>query len=86
MTVSPSGVFASALMSSRRPWTDDQLKLLKELADRNVSLPVMALKLGRSVAAIESKAAQRGIALTRIKRAYSRRAGVPTDVSPGRSV
>jgi hypothetical protein len=30
----------------------------------------MALKLGRSVAAIEAKAAQQDIALTRIKRGY----------------
>jgi hypothetical protein len=83
LTVSPSGVFPSALMSSRRPWTDEELRLLGNLVDRNVSLPVMALKLGRSVAAIESKAAQQGIALTRIKRAYRRRAGAPpVHVSP----
>ena len=62
-------------MSSRTPWTDDELRLLKELVSRNVSLPVMALKLGRSVAAIESKAAQQGIALMRKKRGYRRKGG-----------
>jgi len=86
MTVSPSGVFVSALMSSRTPWTDEELRLLTERVGRNVSLPVMALKLGRSVAAIESKAAQQGITLTRIKRAYRRRASaLPADVSPRRT-
>jgi hypothetical protein len=60
-------------MSSRRPWIEEELRLLKELVGRNVSLPVMALKLGRSVAAIEAKAAQQHIALTRIKRAYHHR-------------
>ena len=60
--------------SSRRPWTEGELRLLEELVGRNVSLPVMALKLGRSVAAIEAKAAQQDIALTRIKRAYHQRA------------
>jgi PAS domain S-box-containing protein len=61
-------------MSSRTPWTVEEVRLLKELAGRNVSLNVMALKIGRSVAAIESKAAQQRITVTRIKRAY-RRAG-----------
>ena len=57
-------------MSSRRPWSEGELGLLKELVGRNVSLPVMALKLGRSVAAIEAKAAQQEIALARSKRGY----------------
>jgi hypothetical protein len=63
-------------MSSRRPWNEEELKLLNELVGRNVSLPVMALKLGRSVAAIEAKAAQQDIALIRTKRAYRQRAAV----------
>ena len=57
-------------MSSRRPWNEGELGLLRELVGRNVSLPVMALKLGRSVAAIEAKAAQQNIALTRVKGSY----------------
>jgi len=57
-------------MSSRRPWSEGELGLLKELVGRNVSLPVMALKLGRSVAAIEAKAAQQDIALAPSKRGY----------------
>jgi hypothetical protein len=63
-------------MSSRRPWNEEELKLLNELVGRNVSLPVMALKLGRSVAAIEAKAAQQDIALIRTKRVYRQRAAV----------
>jgi len=61
-------------MRSRAPWTDADLRLLKELVTRNVSLHVIALKLGRSVAAIDSKAGQQGIALQRMKRAYRARA------------
>jgi hypothetical protein len=60
-------------MSSRRPWSEGELGLLKELVGRNVSLPVMALKLGRSVAAIEAKAAQQDIALAPSKRGYRSR-------------
>jgi hypothetical protein len=62
-------------MSSRTPWTNEEVTLLMELVSRHTSLNVMALKIGRSVAAIESKAAQQGIALERVKRAYHRRAG-----------
>jgi len=68
-------------MSSRRPWSEGELGLLKELVGRNVSLPVMALKLGRSVAAIEAKAAQQDIALAPSKRGYRPR----TAHSVGRS-
>jgi len=72
-------------MSSRKPWSNDELVLLKELVDRHVSLPVMALKLGRSIAAIEAKAAQQHIALSRVKRAYQPRvAAQPTDTSSTR--
>lgn len=69
-------------MSSRIPWTDEELRLLKDLVSRNVSLHVMALKLGRSVAAIEAKASSQGIALPGIKRAYSRKGrDLPADAS-----
>jgi hypothetical protein len=80
------GGLGRVLMSSRRPWTEQELQLLKELVGRNLSLPVMALKLGRSVAAIESKAAQQHIALTRVKRSYHHRATAqPADVLVGRA-
>lgn len=61
-------------MSRRTPWTNEEVKLLSELVEKRTSLNVMALKIGRSVAAIEAKAAQQGIALERAKRAYHRKA------------
>jgi len=64
-------------MSSRTPWTGEELRQLKELAASNVSLNVISLKLGRSVAAVESKASQQCIQLRRMKRAYHRRAAPP---------
>jgi hypothetical protein len=60
-------------MGSRTPWTNEEVKLLADLVSRHASLNVIALKIGRSVAAIEAKAAQQGIAITRVKRAYRRR-------------
>jgi hypothetical protein len=73
-------------MSRGRPWTEEELSLLMELVGRNVSLPVMALKLGRSMAAIEAKAAQQKIALRRRKRAYHRKPPTePADISSTRS-
>ena len=47
--------------------------LLEDLAKRNTSLQVIALKLGRSAAAVESKAAQLKIEIRRTKRRYTRK-------------
>lgn len=65
-------------MRSRTPWSSEELVKLKELANRNYSLQVIALKLGRSAAAVDAKAAQLKIALRRMKRTYTRK-------SPGES-
>lgn len=61
------------MTSSRTPWTREELALLAELAKRNVSLQIIALKLGRSGAAVDAKAAQQKIALRRMKRRYKRK-------------
>jgi hypothetical protein len=60
-------------MRSRTPWTAEELIQLEELAKRNFSLQVIALKLGRSAAAVDAKAAQLKIALKRMKRSYRRK-------------
>lgn len=45
----------------RAPWSPEELLLLEELSIRNVSLQVIALKLGRTMAAVMAKASQRRI-------------------------
>ena len=73
MTASPSGVSADEIVKSRTPWTAEEVRLLEDLANRNTSLQVIALKLGRSAAAVESKAAQLKIEIRRTKRRYTRK-------------
>jgi hypothetical protein len=60
-------------MRSRTPWSSEELFQLEELANRNYSVQVIALKLGRSAAAVDAKAAQLKIALRRMKRRYTRK-------------
>jgi hypothetical protein len=45
----------------RAPWSPEELLLLEELSIRNVSLQVIALKLGRTMAAVMAKASQQRI-------------------------
>ena len=73
MTASHNGVSADEIVKSRTPWTVEEVRLLEDLAKRNTSLQVIALKLGRSAAAVESKAAQLNIEIRRTKRRYTRR-------------
>ncbi|MFN2601626.1 MAG: hypothetical protein ABR582_02590 [Gemmatimonadaceae bacterium] len=60
-------------MRSRTPWSSEELLQLEELARRNYSLQVIALKLGRSAAAVDAKATQLKIAMRRMKRNYTRK-------------
>ena len=71
--MSLSGVIVGVFMRSRTPWSSEELVQLEELAQRNYSLQVIALKLGRSAAAVDAKAAQLKIALRRMKRRYTRK-------------
>ena len=68
-----SAAFDGVYMKSRTPWSSEELSQLEELAKRNYSLQVIALKLGRSAAAVDAKAAQLKIALRRMKRTYTRK-------------
>ena len=71
--MSPSGVMVGVFMRSRTPWSSEEIVQLEELAKRNYSLQVIALKLGRSAPAVDAKAVQLKIALRRMKRRYTRK-------------
>jgi len=59
---------------SRQPWSDADLKKLKQLAKGNTPTGVISLKLQRPPAAIRSKAQREGISLKPINRSpYNRR-------------
>lgn len=49
--------------NSGKPWSNDDVKHLKELAKENTPTRVMGLKLGRSEEAVYSKAADENISL-----------------------
>jgi hypothetical protein len=46
-----------------KAWTDDDVKELKRLAKGDTPTPVIGLKLGRTPAAIYSRASEEGISL-----------------------
>ncbi|MEU4293100.1 hypothetical protein AB0E63_33165 [Kribbella sp. NPDC026596] len=48
---------------SGQEWADDQVKELRDLAGANTPVGVMSMKLGRSEAAIRSKAQSEDISL-----------------------
>lgn len=60
-------------MTSRTRWTQQDLQQLEELAKKNFSLQIIALKLGRTREAVDAKASQLNIPLRRMKRAYRRK-------------
>lgn len=70
-------------MRSRTPWTSEELSQLQQLAKRNFSLQVIALKIGRSAAGVDAKAAQLKIALRRPKRSYRRKGSRGSDDATG---
>jgi hypothetical protein len=56
------------------PWSDNDLKTLKQLAKGNTPTGVISLKLQRPPAAIRSKAQREGISLGPVNRSpYNRR-------------
>ncbi len=69
----PAEISRSSIVRSRTLWSVEELTRLDDLAKQNFSLRVIALKLGRSVAAVDAKAAQVKIALRRMKRPYRRK-------------
>lgn len=46
-----------------KPWTNDQVKDLKDLAKGNTPTRVIGLKLGRTPDAVQGKASDEGISL-----------------------
>ena len=54
---------AKSSRHSGEEWTEDQTQQLRYLAGANTPVGVMSVKLGRSEAAIRSKAQAEGIAL-----------------------
>jgi len=56
------------------PWTTEDIKLLRQLAKENTPTRVIGLKLGRTEAAIRTKAAELGISLAPTNQSpYNRR-------------
>jgi hypothetical protein len=74
-----AGVFPSVSMTSRTRWTPQDVEQLEELAKKNFSLQIIALKLGRTREAVDAKATQLHIQLRRMKRAYRRKSVPVTD-------
>ncbi len=49
--------------NSGKPWTPIETKSLKTLAKENTPTRVIGLKLGRTVAAVRTKASEKGVSL-----------------------
>ena len=46
-----------------KPWTQQDVKMLRQLANENTPTRIMGMKLGRTEASIRSKANSEGISL-----------------------
>lgn len=46
-----------------KPWNDKDVELLEKLAEQDTPTPVIGVKLGRTVAAVYTKASQEDISL-----------------------
>jgi hypothetical protein len=51
------------IRNTGKPWTADDDKALKAFAKEDTPTPVIGLKLGRTVAAVYSRASDKGISL-----------------------
>jgi len=51
------------IKNSGKPWTREEIKLLRELAKNNTPTRVVGLKLGRPEAGVYAKASELGISL-----------------------
>ena len=49
--------------NSGKPWTSGDVANLKQLAQQNTPTRVIGLKLGRTPAAVSSKASEKGVSL-----------------------
>lgn len=60
--------------NSGQPWTPEDTRALRKLADGNTPTRVMALKLGRTPTAVQSKAVELGVSLKPVNQSpYNRR-------------
>lgn len=53
----------AAAKRGRVPWTDEEVRKLRELARGNTPTRIIGLKLGRTPGAVQSKASTVGISL-----------------------
>jgi hypothetical protein len=49
--------------NSGKPWTDQEVKQMKQLAEKNTPTRIIGLKLGRTENSVYSKASQENISL-----------------------
>lgn len=49
--------------NSGKPWTPDDIKTLKQMAEENTPTRVMGLKLGRTEDAVRAKASEESVSL-----------------------
>lgn len=54
---------AKSTKNTGKPWTQEDVAQLKELAAGNTPTGIIGLKLGRTKGSIQSKASQEGISL-----------------------
>jgi hypothetical protein len=54
---------ATSTRNTGKPWSDREVRELRELAKHNTPTRVIGLKLGRTPDAVKSKAASQGISL-----------------------
>ena len=60
--------------NSGKPWKPSEVSQLRKLAKGNTPTPVIGFKLGRTPAAVQSRAQQEGIGLKPVNRSpYNRR-------------
>jgi hypothetical protein len=50
-------------VTQRKPWTEDEIQELRQLARENTPTRVIAMKLSRSESSVRSKAQETGISL-----------------------
>ncbi len=63
-----------AAKNSGKTWTDEEVKKLKKLADKNTPTGLIAWNLGRTKKAVNSKAQEKKISLKPVNRSpYNRR-------------
>jgi len=63
MNAMPQTKMTKSTRNTGKPWTPQDLQMLRQLANENTPTRVMGLKLGRTEASIRSKAKAEGLSL-----------------------